>query len=90
MKLLCYAEIEGVEELIPDPKKRRPHTLYKYCPPERIDILEGLCVRFTPPSDFNDAFDSYNPVPQGSRFHVMVRRSELRESAGGLVPDRKS
>lgn len=35
-----------------------PSILYKYCPPERIDILENLTVRFSPPSAFNDTFDT--------------------------------
>ncbi len=31
--------------------------LYKYFPPERIDVLENFKVRFTPPLYFNDPFD---------------------------------
>ena len=42
---------------------RPPHTLYKYYPPERIDVLDRLHVRFSPPTDFNDAFDSFHSVP---------------------------
>jgi hypothetical protein len=29
------------------PEVEVPTTLYKYCPPERIDILEGLQIRFS-------------------------------------------
>jgi hypothetical protein len=39
-------------------KSALPRTLYKYCPPERIDIIEGLRIRYSPPSDFNDTFDT--------------------------------
>ena len=30
--------------------------LYKYLPPERIDVLEGCLIAFTPPRLFNDPF----------------------------------
>jgi len=32
--------------------------LFKYVPPDRIDILKNLKVRFTPPVVFNDPFES--------------------------------
>lgn len=32
--------------------------LYKYYPPERLDIFENWSIRFTDPSRFNDAFDT--------------------------------
>lgn len=41
------------------PKTVVPSTLYKYCPPERVDILESFQVRFSPPSDFHDTFDTH-------------------------------
>jgi len=31
--------------------------LYKYVPPERIDILQNKCIRFTPINEFNDPFE---------------------------------
>ena len=31
--------------------------LYKYCPPERIDILQNKRLSFSLPSNFNDPFD---------------------------------
>ena len=37
---------------------RPPSVLYKYCPPARIDIFENFAVRFSPPSEFNDTFDT--------------------------------
>jgi hypothetical protein len=36
-----------------------PAILYKYLPPERIDVLENQELRFSPPSKFNDTFDSH-------------------------------
>ncbi len=66
------------------PQIDRPRMLYKYCPPERIDILDGLRVRFSPPSDFNDTFDSYDPVSPGARFRTMVRRHRYRDALGIL------
>src|SRR5262245_36525331 len=37
----------------------RHGLIYKYCPPERIDILNGLKVRLTQPGAFNDPFEGY-------------------------------
>lgn len=34
-----------------------PASLFKYCPPERVDILEGLKIRFSQPAVFNDIFE---------------------------------
>jgi Protein of unknown function (DUF2971) len=41
-----------------DPKDH-PKALFKYCRPERTDILTGLKVRFTQPAVFNDIFESF-------------------------------
>jgi len=35
-----------------------PKRIYKYFPPERIDVLDNGLIRYTPPSAFNDPFDS--------------------------------
>jgi hypothetical protein len=35
-----------------------PQVLYKYLPPERIDVLESGKIRFTQPAVFNDLFES--------------------------------
>jgi hypothetical protein len=35
-----------------------PQTLYKYLPPDRIDVLETLRFRFSAPTEFNDTFDT--------------------------------
>ena len=48
--------------LKPMPPKRSatpPPILYKYFPPQRIDVLADLELRFSRPSDFNDRFDSH-------------------------------
>src|SRR3954464_4604642 len=37
----------------------RPLILYKYLPPERVDILENHELRFSSPSSFNDTFDTH-------------------------------
>jgi hypothetical protein len=31
--------------------------LFKYLSPERVDVIEHLRTRFSPPSVFNDAFE---------------------------------
>ena len=35
-----------------------PHRIFKYVSPDRIDIIEKLRIRFTPPSCFNDPFEA--------------------------------
>lgn len=51
------------------PESPVPEVLYKYLPPERIDILENMELRFSRPSEFNDTFDTHYLVPkdQGSK-----------------------
>jgi hypothetical protein len=34
-----------------------PHVLYKYCGPERMDILRNRLVRFTQSEDLNDIYE---------------------------------
>jgi hypothetical protein len=58
-----------------------PATLYKYLPPERIDILENMQVRFSRPSEFNDAFDSHYLVPKSQK-EGFVARMRLKSALG--------
>ena len=44
-----------------------PPILYKYCPPERIDIITSFRIRFSPPSEFNDTFDTRFIPPVSER-----------------------
>lgn len=39
---------------------------YKYCEPDRIDVLENGMIRFTQPADFNDPFEA-SPSFSGNR-----------------------
>ncbi len=39
-----------------------PPILYKYLPPTRLDVLETLKLRFSPPASFNDPFDCRAPA----------------------------
>jgi hypothetical protein len=61
---------------VPEP----PEVLYKYLPPDRIDILENMKIRFNPPSEFNDTFDAdyLVPISQG----VKAKSDRLRLRAG--------
>jgi hypothetical protein len=60
-----------------------PRTLYKYCQPERLDILRDLKVRFSPPSEFNDTFDSRHLIPATSGVHAKQERSYPSEELQG-------
>ena len=42
--------------------------MFKYCPPERVDILEGLKIRFTQPAVFNDIFECLPGTDQNTNF----------------------
>ena len=59
-----------------------PKALFKYVGPDRIDIIEKLRVRFTPPSCFNDPFEAnfcldglLDAKVMGQYFEVAGRRS---------------
>jgi len=59
-----------------------PAILYKYLPPERIDVLESQELRFSPPSKFNDTFDSHFLVPRLTK--AMMNRATFRSKLGIL------
>jgi hypothetical protein len=64
--------------------------LYKYRPPERLDIISKLQIRFSPPSDFNDTFDALS-APSASEIGTnaeqrcaKLRRARWRSQLGIL------
>jgi len=59
-------------------------VLYKYVPPERIDILESMELRFSPPSEFNDQFDTHFLLPKDKRSSGIAARFKLRARLGVL------
>jgi hypothetical protein len=59
-----------------------PDVLYKYLVPERIDILENMTVRFSPPTDFNDTFDADYLVPTSQGQKAITTRTLLRNKLG--------
>lgn len=61
-----------------------PETLYKYFPPDRIDVLESLEVQFSRPSQFNDTFDTHYLVPKSKGAGAQVYRTLLKSSLGIL------
>ena len=64
------------------PRAVPPQALYKYFPPERINVLEEMEIRFTPPSDFNDTFDSHYLVPRSQGPKGKIARTQLRNRLG--------
>jgi Protein of unknown function (DUF2971) len=70
--------------MISVPQTTVPLTLYKYFPPERVDIIPVFQVRFSPPSEFNDAFDTYPLVRRDAGPLAKVERSKLRSALGVL------
>lgn len=60
-------------------------SLYKYVPPERLDVLRNLCIRFTQPGAQNDPFE-FRPLV--SRFRRSeVARQKLSEQWDKQFPD---
>jgi hypothetical protein len=58
-----------------------PKTLYKYLSPDRMDILESMKIRFSPPFAFNDTFDAHYLVPNGQPL-AKAFRVRLRNTLG--------
>jgi len=61
-----------------------PGTLYKYFPPERIDALGSLELRFSPPTEFNDTFDTHSLVRKSEGAQALATRMTLRMRLGVL------
>jgi hypothetical protein len=59
-----------------------PVVLYKYFPPERISVLENMEIRFSRPSEFNDAFDTDYLVPISQGSAAKAERLRLRNKLG--------
>ncbi len=64
------------------PESSLPEVLYKYLPPERIDILESMELRFSNPSQFNDTFDTQYLVPKSQGLKGKTARIQLRNRLG--------
>jgi len=61
-----------------------PAILYKYLPPDRIDILENRRLRFSRPTDFNDTFDSDFLIPKSQGIGAKAARYHLKNQLGVL------
>lgn len=57
-----------------------PKILYKYFPPERVNFIQTQEIRFSPPSEFNDTFDTFHSVPRKAR--GILDRLSLRRDLG--------
>jgi len=60
----------------------RPGIVYKYCPPERTDILKNLKLRLTQPGAFNDPFEGYpytRPYTDEEFSELIARNKQLPE-----------
>ncbi len=66
------------------PEVEPPRLLYKYLPPERVDVVEGMALRFSRPTDFNDTFDSYHRLPLSAEPRTKAARIRLRNMIGIL------
>jgi hypothetical protein len=68
-----------------------PSVVYKYLPPERIDVLESSLLRFTPPVAFNDPFETSafgtEFLRPETRRRLTTRLSGGRSAGGGDIAD---
>src|SRR5262245_21657453 len=69
-----------------DMARRRPVTLYKYCPPERFDVLQNGKIRFTPPAVLNDPFEM-SPSLLRRWMASDVERAGNMEEASAILRD---
>jgi len=73
-----------------------PGTLFKYVPPDRVGVLSTRLLRFTPPAEFNDPFDSSPAVgkmaeEEDTRRMIAEGLDECVESAyGAMLPEFRS
>lgn len=67
-----------------------PAILYKFFPPERIDVLENLSLRFTRPTEFNDTFDTHFLIPKGQSKRGITERFRLKTKLGILCLTERS
>jgi hypothetical protein len=74
----------------PNDRPEPPTILYKYLPPDRIDILENMQLRFSRPTDFNDTFDSDFLVPKSQGIGAKAARYHLKNQLGVLCLTEKA
>lgn len=58
-----------------------PELLYKYLPPDRLDVLSNGLIRYTQFGAFNDPFDGH------PHFTALSTNDELKERMAQLMPD---
>jgi hypothetical protein len=59
--------------------------LYKYVPPERVDIMRDLRIRFTPPGYFSDPFECRLAFPRPSAETTTVPTNSSRPDEDELI-----
>lgn len=64
-----------------DPSPLVPETLYKYLPPERVDVVANGLLRYTQLGAFNDPFDGRPYLT------ALGTDAELRESFASIIPE---
>ncbi len=65
-------------------RPKPPSVLYKYFPPERIDVLQNGKLRFTQPLVFNDPFESLPAFSRLAPKKEMERASKIEAARTGV------
>jgi hypothetical protein len=66
-----------------------PRLLYKYMPPSRAFAIEGRLLRFTPPSEFPDYYESFPRVAGPNRRSVrrkLSQKQDLDDAVASATP----
>jgi hypothetical protein len=64
------------------------YRLFKYLPPERIDILENEKIVFTPPDRFKDPFEFRLGITRGTaRSQLKELMTQIERQAEQTIPD---
>ncbi len=68
--------------------------LFKYAPPERVDVLQRQRIRFTPPTEFNDPFEGLpdTSLVKGKGYlenmRIMIQTMVLLDPKNTLLSDK--
>ncbi len=70
-------------------RRKRPPVLYKYFPPERIDVLQNGQLRFTQTLLFNDPFESSPSFSELAPKTLMQRVSKIEAARTGMPEEER-
>jgi len=70
-------------------RRQFPRVLYKYFPPERVDVIQNGRLRFTQPVVFNDPFESSPAFLELAPKQMMDRASRIEAARIGMPEEER-